>query len=88
MSDAPARRAERRYLLDRPAAVKWLLRVFLVISLAVIGLDLVVERHVDHPFERFAGFYGLWGFVTCVVLVLAARVLRRLVMRGEGFYGD
>ena len=88
MSEAPARRDERRYLLDRPAAVKWLLRVFLIIALAVIGLDLVVERHVDHPLERFVGFYGVWGFVSCVFLVLAARVLRRLVMRGEGYYGD
>ena len=88
MSDAPLPKDERRYLLDRLAAVKWLLRVFLVISLALIGLDLVVERHVDHPFERVAGFYGIWGFVSCVVLVLAARVLRRLVKRGEDYYGD
>ena len=47
MSDAPAPRDARRYLLDRPATVKWLLRLFLVISLAVLGLDLVIERHID-----------------------------------------
>ena len=88
MSDAPAPKDARRYLLDRPATVKWLLRLFLVISLAVLGLDLVIERHIDHPFERVVGFYGVWGFVSCVILVLAARLLRRGVMRGEDYYGD
>ncbi|MBT0958687.1 DUF2975 domain-containing protein [Alphaproteobacteria bacterium KMM 3653] len=36
--------------------------------------------------ENFPGFYALYGFFACVVLVLCAKVLRRFLMRDEGFY--
>jgi len=34
------------------------------------------------------GFYALFGFVACVVLVLVAKHLRKLLMREETFYED
>ena len=47
--------------------------------------------HVDAPryhygIEGWYGFYGIYGFVCCVALVLAAKVLRKIVMRGEDYY--
>ncbi len=39
-------------------------------------------------FESWPGFYSLYGFVACVALVLAAKQLRRLLMRSEDYYGD
>jgi hypothetical protein len=32
------------------------------------------------------GFYGWFGFVACVALVLIAKQLRRIVMRPEDYY--
>jgi hypothetical protein len=51
-----------------------------------LGADLVVDRHVDHPWEALPGFYALYGFVACVILVLAAKELRKVLMRGEDYY--
>jgi hypothetical protein len=51
-------------------------------------LDFVVHRHVDHPWERLIGFYCVYGFVACVILVLVAKEMRKILMRGEDYYGD
>ena len=36
--------------------------------------------------EHVFGFYGLFGFVACVALVLIAKQLRRVLMRPEDYY--
>lgn len=79
---------ERERFLDKSKNIKLVLGVFLVISVLILGIDLFFDRHTDHRFEELVGFYGIWGFVSCVVLVLAARQLRKLVMRKEDYYGD
>ncbi len=79
---------EKDRFLDKSKNIKLVLGVFLVISVITLGIDLFFDRHTDHRFESLAGFYGIWGFVSCVVLVLAAKQLRKLVMRGEDYYGD
>ncbi len=79
---------ERDRFFDKTKNIKRFLGVFLVISVITLGVDLFFDRHTDHRFESLAGFYGIWGFVSCVVLVLAAKQLRKLVMRGEDYYGD
>ena len=79
---------EKDRFFDKIKNIKWVLGIFLVISVITLGIDLFFDRHTDHRFESLAGFYGIWGFVSCVVLVLAAKQLRKLVMRGENYYGD
>ncbi len=79
---------EKDRFFDKINNIKWVLGVFLVISVITLGIDLFFDRHTDHRFESLVGFYGIWGFVSCVVLVLAAKQLRKLVMRGENYYGD
>lgn len=46
------------------------------------------EVHHGFAFESWPGFYSLFGFVACVALVLAAKELRKLLMRPEDYYGD
>ena len=86
--NAPGARPEKQHFFDKPRNVRAVLGVFFVIAIITLGIDLGFDRHTDHPYERRVGFYGIWGFVSCVVLVLAARGLRRLIMRGEDHYGD
>jgi len=45
-----------------------------------------------HAVERahaldFTASYAIYGFIACVVLVLLGRLLRRIVMRPEDYYG-
>jgi hypothetical protein len=62
------------------------IRVFLGACAVLLALDAVIHRHVVHPFEGMFGFYPLYGFVACVLLVLAATQMRRVVGRREDHY--
>jgi hypothetical protein len=48
--------------------------------------DLFYTKHVHYAFENRFAFYGLFGFVACFFLVLAAKELRKVVMRREDYY--
>jgi hypothetical protein len=50
--------------------------------------DIGLHRHMVHPFEKVPGFYAIYGFVGCVVLVLIAKEMRKFLMRKEDYYDD
>jgi hypothetical protein len=77
---------EPKGYFDKPRNVKRLLRYFYVICAALFGLDFIFQRHSAQAWEGWFGFYALYGFVACVVLVLLAKGLRKLVMRREDYF--
>jgi len=79
-------KAGGKVLFDDPRNVHRVIRGLVVACLVLFGLDLLVHRHVDHPWEDLFGFYALYGFVACVLLVLLAKEMRKLVMRDEDYY--
>ena len=44
------------------------------------------HKHGEVTAEYLFGFYGVYGFIGCVALVLAAKWLRTVVMRSEDYY--
>ncbi len=76
----------KKYWLDEPRNVTKLYRGLWAIGIGLVLLDLVVHRHAEAGFDGWFGFYGLYGFFACVALVLAAKLLRRIVMRPEDYY--
>ena len=79
---------EKEYFLDDPRNVQRVLYVFYFISALSIFAELFIKRYVDHPWEALFGFYGIYGFAACTVLVLAATQMRKLIMRKEDYYDD
>ncbi len=77
---------EKKHVFDNPRNVKRLLRVIYVICAALVGLDFVFHRHVIHAWEALPGFYPIYGFIACAVLVLIAKQMRKLLMRKEDYY--
>lgn len=76
------------YLFDNPKNVKRLIYALVAVCVVALGLDFFVQRYVDHPWEAMFGFYALYGFVMCVFLVLAAKELRKILMRKEDYYDE
>lgn len=76
----------RRYWLDDPRNVTKLYRGLWVVCGLLIAIDLVLHRHEDFAFAALFGFHGMYGFFACVALVLAAKQLRRVLMRDEDYY--
>jgi hypothetical protein len=78
---------ERKYWLDDPKNVDKVVYSVYTIC-AIVGLiDIFAYKHHLHfGFENWFGFYSLYGFIACVGLVLAAKQLRKVVMRDEDYY--
>jgi hypothetical protein len=79
---------ERRHVFDHPRNVRRVIWALCIACAIVFAGDLLVHRHVDHPWETVFGFYGIYGFVACVLLVLIAKALRKILMRPEDYYDD
>ena len=73
--------------LDRPANQRRLRRVFYALCAVLVALEVLVHRHAEHPWENAFAFHAVFGLVACVVLVLAAKQMRRVLMRRENYYG-
>ncbi len=85
---APPRRAESdppRWL-DNPRNVDRVVYALYATSALLLVIDPLIHKHGPFGLEKYWGFYGIYGFVGCVFLVLAAKLLRKLVMRPEDYY--
>ena len=77
--------AQKTYWLDRSENVTKLYRGLWVVGLLLVAIDLILHRHEDFGFATLFGFYGVYGFFACVILVLAKK-LRTVLMRDEDYY--
>jgi hypothetical protein len=92
---APDQGASRQtpFWVTRTGARRALVAVHAAAVLAVVTELIHPFSEDDHGIERvraleFAASYAIYGFFACVVLVLLGRLLRRLVMRRESYYGE
>ena len=82
---------EKKHLFDEPRNVHRLIWTFFALCALLVGLDLFIHRHLSFaegtlPVEGWFGFYAIYGFVACMLLVLIATQLRKVLMRGEDYY--
>lgn len=75
-------------VFDNPKNVKRLLLIFYA-SLAVLLLvDPFVHKHAEFEWEAAPAFFAVYGFVSCVLLIFVAKILRLWVKREETYYDD
>ena len=79
---------EKTGIFDNPRNVKRILHVLYACCVVLFALDFVIQRHSMHNWENLWGFYAIYGFVGCVVLVLVATWMRGFIMRPPDYYGD
>ena len=79
---------KKKYWLDERRNVMRLIALFAALCVGVLVIDAGFDRHEEFFWEGWFGFYGFFGFIACVALVLAAKELRRLVMRREDYYDE
>jgi len=73
-------------IFDDPKNVKRFLLVFYGCLLALLCIDPFIHKHGEFPWEDAPEFFAAYGFVSCVLLIFVARILRRLVKRDENYY--
>ena len=69
-----------------PKATRIILTLFFGISAGLVVFDFFAHRHIEHPLENIPAFYTIWGLVGVGALIMAAKGLRRIVMRPEDYY--
>jgi hypothetical protein len=83
---------EKQYLFDRQKNVIRLLKVVFTSCIVLFLLDFLfqenlLDKHTRFSWEEWIGFYPVFGFVACVMLVLVSKyVLRPIVIRKEDYY--
>ena len=71
---------------DKPANIKKIIAALCVICGLLMIADLFYHKHPYFAVEKLFGFYAFYGFIMCVLLVLAAKVMRVWLMRDEDYY--
>ncbi len=71
---------------DKPANVKKIIAALCAVCGLLMIADFFYHKHAHFAVEKLFGFYAFYGFIMCVLLVLAAKVMRVWLMRDEDYY--
>ena len=77
---------ERDHWLARPATIRLLWVVFILVLVVLVALDLVVAHHPYFGLDGTFGFGAWFGFVSCVALVVLAKALGAVLKRPDTYY--
>lgn len=78
---------EKEYFFDKPKNVKRFFIAYYTWLLFLLIVDPFIYKKAYFPWEKWAEFYAVFGFVACAGLVLAAGyILRPIVKRKEDYY--
>lgn len=80
------RGAEQRRWLDYPENVRKVYFSVWIVCAVLLLLELLIDKHTETAVEHWFGFHGFFGLIACVGLVLAAKLLRRIISRPEDYY--
>ncbi|MEM9601367.1 MAG: hypothetical protein AAGA11_00770 [Pseudomonadota bacterium] len=71
---------------DKPENVRKIIWALGIVCAALFLADFFYHKHAHFAVENVFGFYALYGFIMCVLLVLAAKLMRVFLMRDEDYY--
>ena len=79
-------REKQTHWLLRPRGIRLLWLVFAgILGLSVLA-GLLVHPHEHFGIEGSFGFYAWYGFLTCVAMVVLAKLLGILLKRPDDYY--
>lgn len=76
----------RDHWLDDQGNVKTLWRCFLLILALLVAIGAFVDLHPHFEIETLFGFYAAYGFITCLLMIVAAKVLGVFLKRQDVYY--
>ena len=71
---------------DDPKSVNKLVYGLYALCAALFLADFLYHKHVYLGIEELPGFYAVYGFFMCAMLVICAKGLRVILMRREDYY--
>ena len=76
----------KKYWLDDPRNVDKIYYTLVTLCAILLLADFLYTKHGHFAWEDWFGFHALFGFTVFVLIVLAGKQLRKVVMRDEDYY--
>ena len=73
-------------LFDKPRNVKRFLLVFYICLIVLLLIDPFIDKHGEFDWENMPAFFAAYGFVSCVLLIFIAKIMRFWIKRDENYY--
>jgi len=61
---------------------------FIIVLVVSLLLETIMTPHPYFEFDGFPGFYAIFGFISCVLIVLVSKFLGIFLKRKEDYYND
>jgi hypothetical protein len=71
---------------NNPRNIKILIYSLYVVLAVLVISDFFIPKHGYFPWEDKTNFFAAYGFLSYVILIIVAVVLRFLVKRDENYY--
>jgi hypothetical protein len=73
-------------IFDKPQNVKRFLYFFFASLVVLLIVDFFIHKHAEFPWEGALDFFAAYGFISCVLLIFIAKILRLIIKRNENYY--
>jgi len=61
---------------------------YIILAASVLAEFLVPGHEAHHPWDKIPGFYALFGFVTCVLMIFLSKILGQFWLKKSEDYYD
>jgi hypothetical protein len=76
----------KQHWLVRPGTIRLLWIIFLLVLALTVLASLFTEAHAEFWLDGSFAFNAWYGFLTCIGMVLVAKLLGRLLHRKDSYY--
>jgi len=76
----------KQHWLVRPGTIRLLWIIFLIVLALTVLAGLFTEGHARFRINGSLAFNAWYGFLSCIGMVLVAKVLGRLLHRKDSYY--
>ena len=76
----------KQHWLVRPGTIRLLWVIFLFVLALTILASLFTEVHGWFRIDDSFAFYAWYGFLTCIAMVIVAKLLGRFLLRKDSYY--
>lgn len=80
--------SQQKHWLTRPETIRKLWIVSVVVLALTVVAELFVHGHPHFGFDGWHAFYAVYGFITCVGMVVFAKLLGIFLKRKDTYYDD
>ena len=72
--------------LERPSTVRRLWWTFVIVLAVTVALQFVIKVKGYFMVDAWFGFGAVYGFLACLLMVVFAKLLGKLLKRDESYY--